>query len=536
MKMMLIFIMVIMIGCGIALAQENEWEYAGLGIKEREVRAIAIDPADEKNIYAGTDRAVYRSEDGGKNWCEVLALKGTYKSVNAIAIDPKDSNIVYVSTENGVFKTADLAKNWKKVFDGKGDFERDVKYVAIDPQDGNSIYIATGAGVFASNDAGNSWQRSTSLKDTAVNHIAVRHMSPTILFAGATTGVFSSKDNGATWERIFVSSGIAQEDAEETDSAEYDADEIAASVSGVNCITFDPVENRKVYLGTADGVYLSADDGASYRKLSGAGLMNERINNLLVTKGGRLYAATNGGVFEYYPADERWEELYKGKAKAVSRSITYSEKENALWGAFDVGLFKAHLQGSSAKSKVDGARRKLLAQLKNEPSIQQVQKVAIRYADCEPGKITLWRVGAQARAFMPKVSFGVDRDKGSNIDVDRGGTNDPDRFVEGPWDSSRGWDASVEWDLGDIIWNPAQTSIDVRSRLTAQLRDDIMDDVTRSYFERKRLLIELAQRPPQDIKLREEKELRVEELTANIDGLTGGYFSKEIARRNKEKD
>ncbi|MFC1666596.1 hypothetical protein ACFL0P_01820 [Candidatus Omnitrophota bacterium] len=67
---------------------------------------------------------------------------------------------------------------------------------------------------------------------------------------------------------------------------------------------------------------------------------------------------------------------------------------------------------------------------------------------------------------------------------------------------------------------------DTRSRLMVQLRDDILDEITRIYFERRRLQMEMHFSPVTDLKGAMEKELRIEELTADLDALTGGYFSK----------
>jgi hypothetical protein len=95
---------------------------------------------------------------------------------------------------------------------------------------------------------------------------------------------------------------------------------------------------------------------------------------------------------------------------------------------------------------------------------------------------------------------------------------------------SKGFDVSVSWELGDLIWSDDQTNIDVRSRLTTQLRNDVLDDLRRAYFERKRLQFELMSYPPKDLKARFDKELRVQELTQAIDDLTGNYLSKHIRR------
>lgn len=53
------------------------------------------------------------------------------------------------------------------------------------------------------------------------------------------------------------------------------------------------------------------------------------------------------------------------------------------------------------------------------------------------------------------------------------------------------WGVTLSWNLGELIWNDDQTSIDVRSRLMVELRDDILDEITKLYFERLRVKMEL---------------------------------------------
>ena len=61
-----------------------------------------------------------------------------------------------------------------------------------------------------------------------------------------------------------------------------------------------------------------------------------------------------------------------------------------------------------------------------------------------------------------------------------------------------------------------------------QLRDDILDEVNKLYFERLRVKMEMDNLQIEDRKKRFEKELRLKELTAALDALTGGYFSSQI--------
>jgi len=149
-----------------------------------------------------------------------------------------------------------------------------------------------------------------------------------------------------------------------------------------------------------------------------------------------------------------------------------------------------------------------------------VQKAAIKYAEVEPKKIENWRRQARLKAIMPE--FDLDYDKTVTTALGAG----YDRVQVGP----RDWGLSLKWDLGELIWNDDQTSIDVRSRLMVQLRDDVLDEVTRLYFERRRLQNELFLQPPVDLNKKLEKELRLEELTASIDASTGGYFSRSLNR------
>lgn len=65
-----------------------------------------------------------------------------------------------------------------------------------------------------------------------------------------------------------------------------------------------------------------------------------------------------------------------------------------------------------------------------------------------------------------------------------------------------------------------------------QLRDDVLNEVTRLYFERRRVQIEFLTSPPKEIATKLEKTLRLQELTAGIDALTGGYLSNRLRQVN----
>lgn len=184
----------------------------------------------------------------------------------------------------------------------------------------------------------------------------------------------------------------------------------------------------------------------------------------------------------------------------------------------------------NAQSFSDNDAAGILARFSGEPGIQDAQEAAIRYAEVHKEKIDEWRKGAKHKALLPTLSVGVNRDMKSTSEIYTSATRS--YWEIGPNDTVTGWDVNLSWDLGDLIWNNDQNSIDVRSRLMVQLRDDILNEVTRLYFERRRLQVELLTNPPANLSHRLDKELRLQELTAGLDALTGGWFSKYLFKQN----
>ena len=167
----------------------------------------------------------------------------------------------------------------------------------------------------------------------------------------------------------------------------------------------------------------------------------------------------------------------------------------------------------------------------NELTVKDVQKIAIAYAEVSPGKIKRWRERARWKAVLPKLSVNFSESIDDNVEIYKSSTTS--YSVIGPKEKDNDWGVGLSWDLSDLVWNDVQTSIDVRSKLMVQLRDEILEDVTRIYFERKRIISEIkeikaniAEHEESDSQgILSEKTLRIEELTAYLDALTGGAFS-----------
>ena len=123
---------------------------------------------------------------------------------------------------------------------------------------------------------------------------------------------------------------------------------------------------------------------------------------------------------------------------------------------------------------------------------------------------------------MPKLS--IDYNKTMNYD------SKTYRYITGP----RDWGVTLAWDLGDIVWNNYEDDVDTRARLDTQMRFDLLDEVARVYFERRRVQHELMA-PALSKEEAFQRNLRLSELTATLNSYTGGWFLRRVQELAESK-
>jgi hypothetical protein len=475
-------------------------------------------------MYLATRSELYRSGDRPDRWESVFSVPAGENEIQCAAAR---AGAMMVGTRQGIFSSSDRGRTWRKVFRAITPEKNDI--LSMDISGSNEIVAGTGKGVYLSGDSGARWNDiSGSLKNKRVDCVVCGRKA---LYAASADGVFVKKAMAEDWERVLVNSDAGDMTGEEAAvAAEAGAEE---ETTDQPCIA---ASGARLYMARGRAVSYTDDDGKSWNAMPASGLAGS-VNCILPSNESPvIYCATTRGVFEFLPEQMAWSEIWRGADRLMNvKSIAFDPAgENSIWAATGRGIYKLEPGNFPPEEPFDieKARNAVSMIYDGEPAFVRLQQAALRFAEVDPDKIRKWRAQARLSALVPKVSFGIDKSTSNSYEIYTSATKE--YVVNGPDDISKGFDVSVSWDIGRMIWSDDQTNIDVRSRLTTQLRNDILDDLRRAYYERKRLQFEMALSPPKDMRLRFEKELRIRELAQAIDDLTGNYLSENTKRQDPQ--
>jgi photosystem II stability/assembly factor-like uncharacterized protein len=518
-----------------ALAQS--WEALPVGAGRGSVELIAPHPEWPGALFAGKSGGLYASFDQGKNWKELFNL-GVQTEINRLYF--ASDHQWFLLTSDGVFESKNQGQNWSRIFQGLNREERNALSLTQDPIDEKIFYLGTSGGLFQSRDGAKTWAKDTN--GFARKHISVLVTDP------ETRELFIASDKGLSrfliptkrLDHVYQTKSTVDIDLdvlslESDETHESDSEEMGSEL--IHSLIVESGPNPFIAIGTARGVLISEDEGNHWERLPLSGFKETNIVDLAYSaKQNRFFAATGKGVYFYDPQMKSWKELYEGLAQTqMNRIALVSSESEILYAAGRDGLYQWVIEikpNAAREIKIipDGRWPLLLALFREEPSIRTVQNEAIKYANVSHWKTRRWQWASRFKSLIPSLSAGKSFSKGDSIDLDRGSSADPDTYIIGPRDTNQSWDFDLNWELSDLLFNSSQTSIDSREKSMVELRDDILSEVTRLYFERRRAQAEFILTPPPDIVQHSSALLRLEELAANLDSLTNGYFTKELQK------
>lgn len=223
------------------------------------------------------------------------------------------------SASGGIFKTTDGGIHWDAIFDSQP--VSSIGSLAVAPSDPNVVWagtgeawirshISVGQGIYKSTDAGKTWNLMGLEKTGRIGHIAIDPKNPDIVLACAVghaygpqpeRGVFRTTDGGAHWEHVlFVDENC-----------------------GCSDMVMDPNNPRILFAGMwpfeihtwgresggpGSGLYISRDEGATWRKITGHGLPTRMTGKWALaiarSNSNRIYAMIETGDGVPYKGQE----------------------------------------------------------------------------------------------------------------------------------------------------------------------------------------------------------------------------------------
>jgi photosystem II stability/assembly factor-like uncharacterized protein len=175
------------------------------------IGAVAVAPSDKNVVWVGTGEnnprnsvsygdGVYKSTDGGKTWKSV-GFKTSYQ-IGKIVIHPTKPDVVYVGTlgrlygpggERGLYKTEDGGKTWKNILPQLDD-KTGVIEIAMNPTNPDTLLVAA-------------WERQRDEFDSFLGDARTKIPGGSDAYApgtvhGAGSAIYKTTDGGKTFSKL----------------------------------------------------------------------------------------------------------------------------------------------------------------------------------------------------------------------------------------------------------------------------------------------------------------------------------------------
>jgi len=252
---------------------------------------------------------------------------------HTLEINPKIRTTIFAGTLSGyIFRSRNNGLTWETVFNSTEALGKATRIhdVSIDPENTTTVYAATDDGVFRTENAGRSWEHvSAQLAIQEVHPVTVDSLNHNTIYAGTWgDGVYRSKDKGNTWER--ASNGIND--------------------LQIQSLAVSPVHQGLVYAATATGLYVSTNEGETWKKTS---LVGKSVFHITLDKRNGdvvLINIPNDGIQVSYDRGDTWSSLSHQLPDLRIRTgpnRDFTSSDILYIGTMDAGVYASNNNGES---------------------------------------------------------------------------------------------------------------------------------------------------------------------------------------------
>jgi photosystem II stability/assembly factor-like uncharacterized protein len=354
-------------------------------------RIVAVSEPEGETILAVGGEGFWKSNDSGVRWHE--SSRGILIPIDSIAVLPADPPEVLATGGQEVFRSLDQGATWQRL---RAYYELDNPRIIaeVDPRQPQTLYgIASGGGdvdyLVTSTDGGVTWREMpfpfTHVCGGSLCYVTMRALvldpgeHDTFYTAGdhwlyhySGPGPFllRSRAGSEKWDdlptlpvfwSLFVVPGRQSPLIASTRERLYKKDKSGGpwlrtgrglpSLHGGAALAADPRDPERIYAGTAQGVFVSDDQGGTFRPMN-RGLETAKIWTILIDPLNpvRLFVAADKGSFRWHPGLRKWTPFNDGLPSPASTGVLALDPRHTsrLYTATDQGIYRIDLDGEGA--------------------------------------------------------------------------------------------------------------------------------------------------------------------------------------------